>query len=74
MLSKLKVTTDTLWTLILMLVSIWVFDWIERKLLGHTTGLGIFIGWIVALMISYGINYFSKRDATEGERRGAGEH
>lgn len=75
MLSKEKATTDTLWTLILVLVSIWVFAWIEEKLFGHWTNLGIFIGWIVAVMISYGIDHFrnSKRDAIEGKRRGAGE-
>ncbi|WP_156489820.1 hypothetical protein [Bradyrhizobium sp. DOA1] len=57
-----------------MLVSIWVFDWIEQKLFGHTTGMGILIGWIVGLMIYYGVNHFriSKLDS-EGYRRGAGE-
>ena len=74
MLSKEK-TSTTLRTLILILVPIWVFGWIEEKLFGRSTYLGVLIGWIVGMMISYGIDHFrnSKRDVTEGERRGAGE-
>jgi hypothetical protein len=75
-LSKLKVTTtEILGPLILVLVSIWVFGWIEEKLFGHTTGVGIFVGWIVGLMIAYGVHHFRKTqlEATEGKRREAGE-
>ncbi|MCA1525243.1 hypothetical protein ABIA03_005796 [Bradyrhizobium yuanmingense] len=56
---------------ILGLISVWGVGWIEEKLFGHWTNLGIFIG----VMIAYGIDHFrnSKRDAIEGERRGAGE-
>ncbi|MCA1411253.1 hypothetical protein I6F30_08785 [Bradyrhizobium sp. NBAIM20] len=74
MLSEEK-TSTTLLKVMLGLIAVWGVGWIEKKLFGHWTNLGIFIGWIVGVMIAYGIDHFrnSKRDVTEGERRGAGE-
>lgn len=76
MLSKPKITTtEALGPLILVLVSIWVFGWIEEKLFGHTTGIGTFVGCIVGVMIAYGVDQFRKTrlEATERKHRGAGE-
>ncbi|MCA1375321.1 hypothetical protein I6F16_17170 [Bradyrhizobium sp. IC4060] len=75
-LSKPEVTTrEVLPTLMLMLASIFLFDWIEEKLFGRTTGIGIAVGWIVGLSICYGASQFrnSKLDSLNGGRREAGE-